>query len=448
MAVDELRHTAARSSLSSSDAEGTDFDADLPSVYATAEPLSTLPYMRVHHPFSVPFVQTNYINGGCFHPGVLTDVAYNQHANHFLIPLGAGLVSPARAPVGPSPVMIHPFIPWNQLLVPTLDVPPPLSVTAFPNNAMEEDPFAIGRGWSATNPHLLRQQLSVEPFQPLSPLVAPPPLTVVPPPAYFGEPAVLRPPLPPSLPLMQLTSPPPVAVHAQEPKHCPTVGPSTKRTPQPPVTRMYHGLAEDVIVFCNFNQLYKLDSELFACWMRILTRAPNAVIWLLRFPVAGEANILVEAQAAGVDPRRVIFSDVADKTGHIRRGSLADICLDTTVCNGHTTGMDILWGGTPLLTVPGDTLASRVSSSLVTALGIPELVCQNIDEYEDKAVYYATHVTELREIQHRVRVARTTSPLFNTRLRVRHLELAFTAMIQRWFDKLPPDHIDLTQKKE
>ena len=77
---------------------------------------------------------------------------------------------------------------------------------------------------------------------------------------------------------------------------------------------------------------YKLDVEMFKCWMRILRRVPKAVLWLLRFPAAGEANVLMEAAALGVDPRRVVFSDVADKTGHIRRGSLADMCLDTTLC--------------------------------------------------------------------------------------------------------------------
>ena len=82
----------------------------------------------------------------------------------------------------------------------------------------------------------------------------------------------------------------------------------------------------------NIKRRYKLDHEMFKCWMRILERVPNAVLWLLRFPAAGESNVLMEAASLGVDPRRVVFSDVTDKTGHIRRGSLADMCLDTTLC--------------------------------------------------------------------------------------------------------------------
>eukprot|EP00041_Stephanoeca_diplocostata_P033651 m.1116883 g.1116883 ORF g.1116883 m.1116883 type:complete len:1270 (+) comp24380_c0_seq5:314-4123(+) len=233
----------------------------------------------------------------------------------------------------------------------------------------------------------------------------------------------------------------------QEPEHCPLPNPNNPE-PQPPISRMYYGLPEDAIVFCNFNQLYKLDEELFRCWMRILRRAPKAVLWLLRFPAAGEANVLNEAQKCGVDPRRVIFSHLANKTEHIRRGSLADVCLDTALCNGHTTGMDVLWAGTPMLTLPGETLASRVASSQLATFGFPELICASQKEYEDKAVQYATNPALLHSLQHRVRQARYTSPLFDTRLVARNLEKAFFAMHKRFEHQLAPDHIMIGNDEE
>ena len=70
----------------------------------------------------------------------------------------------------------------------------------------------------------------------------------------------------------------------------------------------------------------------------------------------------------------------------MRRGRLADLCLDTPLCNGHTTGMDVLWAGTPVLTLPLDTLASRVAASQLYALGFPELVASSREEYVLKAV--------------------------------------------------------------
>ena len=61
--------------------------------------------------------------------------------------------------------------------------------------------------------------------------------------------------------------------------------------------RKQYGLSEDKFVFCNFNQLYKIDPGIFDVWMRLLKRVPNSVLWLLRFPPAGEENILKEVSA-------------------------------------------------------------------------------------------------------------------------------------------------------
>ena len=79
--------------------------------------------------------------------------------------------------------------------------------------------------------------------------------------------------------------------------------------------------------------------------LQILKRVPGSVLWLLRFPAAGEENIIQTAKSYDIDPSRLIFSNVAPKEEHVRRGQLADICLDTPLCNGHTTGMDVLWAG-------------------------------------------------------------------------------------------------------
>lgn len=119
--------------------------------------------------------------------------------------------------------------------------------------------------------------------------------------------------------------------------------------PQPPLSRAYYGLPADAVVFCNFNQLYKIDPGILASWINILKRAPNSVLWLLRFPAVGEPNIRKVAEESGLPPHRIVFSPVASKIEHVRRGALADICLDTHTCNGHTTGMDVLWSGTPMM---------------------------------------------------------------------------------------------------
>ncbi|XP_072732819.1 UDP-N-acetylglucosamine--peptide N-acetylglucosaminyltransferase 110 kDa subunit isoform X3 [Mycteria americana] len=117
-------------------------------------------------------------------------------------------------------------------------------------------------------------------------------------------------------------------------------------------TRSQYGLPEDAVVYCNFNQLYKIDPSTLQMWANILKRVPNSVLWLLRFPAVGEPNIQQYAQNLGLSQNRIIFSPVAPKEEHVRRGQLADVCLDTPLCNGHTTGMDVLWAGTPMVTMP------------------------------------------------------------------------------------------------
>ncbi len=69
-----------------------------------------------------------------------------------------------------------------------------------------------------------------------------------------------------------------------------------------------------------------------------MKRVPDSVLWLLRFPPYGEPMIRQEAHNRGVDPNRIIFTDVANKPVHIRRSGLGDVFLDTPLCNAHTTG--------------------------------------------------------------------------------------------------------------
>uniref|UniRef100_A0A672L243 UDP-N-acetylglucosamine--peptide N-acetylglucosaminyltransferase 110 kDa subunit n=1 Tax=Sinocyclocheilus grahami TaxID=75366 RepID=A0A672L243_SINGR len=214
-------------------------------------------------------------------------------------------------------------------------------------------------------------------------------------------------------------------------------------------TRSQYGLPEDSIVYCNFNQLYKIDPPTLQMWANILKRVPNSVIWLLRFPAVGEPNIQQYAQNLGLPASRIIFSPVAPKEEHVRRGQLADVCLDTPLCNGHTTGMDVLWAGTPMVTMPEKnhslTLASRVAASQLTCLGCPELIAQSRQEYEDVAVKLGTDMEFLKKVRSRVWKQRICSPLFNTKLYTMDLERLYLQMWERYFLQSPLNSSSSTQ---
>eukprot|EP00249_Psilotum_nudum_P025054 c29361_g1_i4 orf=3656-5656(+) len=193
--------------------------------------------------------------------------------------------------------------------------------------------------------------------------------------------------------------------------------------------RSDYGLPEDKFLFACFNQLYKMDPDIFIAWCNILKRVPNSALWLLRFPAAGESRLLAYAAAQGVQPEQIIFTDVAAKSEHIRRSALADLFLDTPLCNAHTTGTDILWAGLPMVTLPLEKMATRVAASLCFATGCgEEMVVNSMQEYEERAVLLATNHKKLEDLTSKLRVARLTCPLFDTARWVRNLERAYFKM--------------------
>lgn len=206
-------------------------------------------------------------------------------------------------------------------------------------------------------------------------------------------------------------------------------------------TRAHYGVPEDAFVFCNFNQVYKIDPLTFTTWMRILQRVPNSILWLLRFPPIAEANIRAEAAARGIKGHRLHFTDVAPKDEHLKRGYLADLFLDTPECNAHTTGCDILWGGTPMITMAKERMACRVASSLLRAASLPELITSTLDEYEELAVALASDMDRLWELRRRLEDDRTQCPLFDTQRWVRNLEAGLTMAWERHESGHEPDHI-------
>ncbi|OVA01640.1 Tetratricopeptide TPR-1 [Macleaya cordata] len=193
--------------------------------------------------------------------------------------------------------------------------------------------------------------------------------------------------------------------------------------------RSDYGLPEDKFIFACFNQLYKMDPEIFSTWCNILKRVPNSALWLLRFPAAGEQRLRAYAAAQGVQPNQIIFTDVAMKNEHIRRSALADLFLDTPLCNAHTTGTDVLWAGVPMVTLPLEKMATRVAGSLCLATGIgEEMIVSSMKEYEEKAVSFAENRSKLEALTNKLKAARVTCPLFDTTRWVRNLERAYFKM--------------------
>ena len=208
------------------------------------------------------------------------------------------------------------------------------------------------------------------------------------------------------------------------------------------VSRKMYGIPEDKFVYCNFNQLYKIDPEIFDIWCSILKKVHNSVLWLNRFPPAGEENIREEARKRHISDDRIIFTDVVPKEEHILRGTLADLFLDTPNCNAHTTGCDILWSGTPMLTCPGEKMASRVGGSLLNACGLQDLICETLWEYEKLAVDLAIHPDKLLDYRLKLEELKDFHPLFDTPRWVKSFEGGLMKVYENYQKKLLLQDID------
>jgi protein O-GlcNAc transferase len=203
------------------------------------------------------------------------------------------------------------------------------------------------------------------------------------------------------------------------------------------------GLPDAGFVFCCFNNNFKIFPDVFECWMRLLKRREESVLWLLEDNAGAAANLRKEARARGVDPDRLVFAKRTALPEHLARHRAADLFLDTLPYNAHTTASDALWAGVPVLTQIGDTFAGRVAASLLHAVGLPELITETRDAYEQRAIDLATRPAELSRLREKLAQTRlsVSAPLFDTQLSTRHLERAYVAMYDRYQARLPPDHI-------
>ena len=203
-------------------------------------------------------------------------------------------------------------------------------------------------------------------------------------------------------------------------------------------TRSEAGLPESGFVFCCFNNSYKLTPAVFTLWMELLSRVPGSVLWLLGDNPAVVRNLRAEAGRRGMDPERLVFAPRLGSEEHLARHSLADLFLDTLPYNAHTTSSDALWAGLPVLTCMGRAFPGRVAASILTAVGLPELVTNSPQAYAAKAFELATHPDLLRDLRVRLAHNRTSHPLFDTTRFCRHLESAYTTMWQKHQAGLAP----------
>jgi predicted O-linked N-acetylglucosamine transferase (SPINDLY family) len=203
-----------------------------------------------------------------------------------------------------------------------------------------------------------------------------------------------------------------------------------RRTIAAAPTREALGLPQDAVVFCCFNNVYKITPDVFDAWVDILLASPRSVLWLLTRADDDTLRNQLRREAAsrGLDPQRIVFGDTRVQPDYLALYRRADLFLDTWPYNAHTTASDALLAGCPVLTFLGETFAGRVAASLLTAVGLTEGIARDRADYVARAIAWAADRDALVALRGMLERDVRASPLFDTKATTRAIEAAYLAM--------------------
>ncbi len=207
------------------------------------------------------------------------------------------------------------------------------------------------------------------------------------------------------------------------------------------MSRVEAGLPEGAFVLCAFNHTYKILPQAFDAWCAILRAVPHAVLWLKETNGQLHANVRHEAQRRGVSPERIVFAPGLSYAAHFSRLALADVFVDTWPYNAHTTAADALWAGVPVVTLYGNSFASRVAASVLNAAGLGELAFAHVEEYVNAVLALAEDHQLLAGYKGHLERWRKSLPLFDSSVYSRDFAALLQRMWERWQQGLPAEHL-------
>jgi predicted O-linked N-acetylglucosamine transferase (SPINDLY family) len=203
-----------------------------------------------------------------------------------------------------------------------------------------------------------------------------------------------------------------------------------RERPQPS-NRADWGVPEDALLLCAFHQSYKISAEVFDTWCALLHERPDAMLWLLRWNTNVQDTLRAAATARGIDPQRLLFAPLLPLQQHLSRLACADLYLDAWPCNAHTTAGEALWVGLPVVTLKGRAFAQRVAASLLHAVQLDPLVCDDIEAYRRTVLALAADAPRRAALRAHLAEQARCSPLFDGAAFASDLE----ALLQRMWQQ-------------
>jgi len=206
--------------------------------------------------------------------------------------------------------------------------------------------------------------------------------------------------------------------------------------------RAAYGLPADAVVLCSFNQTRKVNPLVFEVWMDVMREIRDAVLWISEERPEASANMRSAAEEHGVDPARLVFARwLPNPADHLARYAVADLALDTFPYGSHSTAIDALWAGCPLVAWVGRSLPARISGSVLKAAGVPELIAHSAGEYRQLMLSLARDPVRLSDLRARLAATRHQCALFDAQRFTRALERAFLEMTRRSKLGQAPEHL-------
>ena len=220
---------------------------------------------------------------------------------------------------------------------------------------------------------------------------------------------------------------------------------STRKVSNKIFTKEEFGITKNSFVFCCFNNNFKITPNVFNIWMNVLKNVKDSVLWLM---IKGDNqtvknHLKKEALKKGIESDRLIFANRMPLSDHLARLKLSDLFIDTMPYNAHTTASDALWVGLPVLTLCGETFASRVAASMLNAVELNELITLTDKEFEDLAIELANNPKKLQQIKNKLNNNKISKPLFNTKLFTKNIEKAYSIIYEKYLKKLPIKNIEI-----
>ena len=191
------------------------------------------------------------------------------------------------------------------------------------------------------------------------------------------------------------------------------------------------GLPKDKFIFGCFNNSYKITPLIFKSWMNILKRCENSILWLLQDNKLAKLNLWEEAKKLGINKNRILFAERLPVKEHLKRVKFIDLFLDTFPYNAHTTASEAIRAGVPILTLKGKSFPSRVASSILTNVGLENLIVSNLEDYETKAISLAKNYKEIESLKKHLAQEKNLIKLFNSKIFTKDLEKIYKKIINQ-----------------